>query len=135
MNELVFVLACDMMNALKKSEGGHLHQGVQHKITSLKYTLRVIHSEGFQRAGCQKRQSHTGLAILSGRSMGGAQMRLLGICRAAEHLADPLDDGVPVNAVDLEQLMRFSAARNVRHGQTVHSKAGLVHHGRGHCLT
>lgn len=62
-------------------------------------------------------------------------MRLLGIGRAAEHLADSLDDGVPVDAVDLEQLVRFAAARNVRHGQTMHSEAGLVNHGRGHCLT
>lgn len=61
--------------------------------------------------------------------MGGAQMRLLGIGRAAQHLADPLDDGVPVDAVDLEQLVRFAAARNVRHGQTLHSKAGLINHG------
>lgn len=62
-------------------------------------------------------------------------MRLLGISRAAEHLADPLDDGVPVDAVDLEQLVRFATARNVRHGQTVHGEARLVDHARGHRLT
>lgn len=70
-----------------------------------------------------------------GGEVGGAQMRLLGIGRAAEHLADSLDDGVPVDAIDLEQLVRFAAARNVRHCQTVHGEAGLVDHGRGHGLT
>lgn len=66
--------------------------------------------------------------------VGGARMRLLGIGGAAEHLADPLDDGVPVDAVDLQQLMRFATARNVRHGQAVHSEARLVDHARGHRL-
>lgn len=60
--------------------------------------------------------------------MGGAGRALLGIGRAAEHFADGLCDGVTVNTVDLEQLVWFSAARDVRHSQTMQTDARLIDH-------
>lgn len=51
---------------------------------------------------------------------------LLGVGRAAEHLADSLGDGVPVDAIDLEQLVWFATAGDVRHGQTMQIEARLI---------
>lgn len=60
--------------------------------------------------------------------MGEAGRKLLGIGRAAEHLADGLGNGVTVDAVDLEQLMWFATAGNVGHSQTLQIEARLVDH-------
>lgn len=62
-------------------------------------------------------------------------MFLLGIGRAAEHLADCLSDGVTVNAKDSEQLMGLAAAGHLGNCQAVDGEAGLVHYRRAHCLT
>lgn len=53
---------------------------------------------------------------------------LLCIGGAAEHLPDGLGDGVAVDAVDLEQLVRFSTAGDVGNGQTVQVESRLVDH-------
>lgn len=60
--------------------------------------------------------------------MGGAGRKLLGIGRAAEHLADGQGDGVTVDAIDLEQLVRFATARNVGHSKTMQTEARLIDH-------
>lgn len=60
--------------------------------------------------------------------MGGAGRKLLCIGGAAEHLADGLGDGITVDAVDLEELVRFATARNVGHSQAMHTEAGLIDH-------
>lgn len=63
------------------------------------------------------------------RQVGGAWRELLGIGRAAKHLADSLGDGITIDAIDLEQLMRFATARNVGHSQTMQIEARLIDHG------
>lgn len=60
--------------------------------------------------------------------MGGAGRKLLGVGRAAEHLADGLDNGVAVDAVDFEQLVWFATAGDVGHSQTMQVDARLVDH-------
>lgn len=60
--------------------------------------------------------------------VGGAWRKLLGVGRAAEHLADSLGDGVTVDAIDLEQLLRFATARNMGHGQTMQTEARFIDH-------
>ena len=60
---------------------------------------------------------------------------LLGVGGAAEHLPDGLGDGVAVDAVDLQQLLRFAAAGDVGHRQSVHAVARLARHRRAHRLT
>lgn len=62
---------------------------------------------------------------------GGAGLgnKLLCIGGAAEHLPNGLGDGVAVDAVDLEQLVRFATAWNVGNRQTVQVESGLVDHG------
>lgn len=67
-----------------------------------------------------------------GAGLGGNKLLCVG--GAAEHLANGLGDGVAVDAVDLEQLVRFATARNVGDSQAVQVEAGLVDHGWGHCL-
>lgn len=59
---------------------------------------------------------------------GGARRKLLGIGRAAEHFADSLGNSITVDAVDLEQLLRFATARNMGHSQAVQIEARLVDH-------
>lgn len=92
----------------------------------------------FKELGCRMNQNHTYLFISTCRGMnrqvGGAWRELLGIGRAAKHLADSLGDGITIDAIDLEQLMRFATARNVGHCQTMHIEARLIDHGWGHCL-
>ena len=58
--------------------------------------------------------------------MGGAGRHLLGVGGAAEHLADGLGDGVPVDAIDLEQLMWFATAGDMGHCQADLIKARLI---------
>lgn len=62
---------------------------------------------------------------------GGAGLgnKLLCIGGAAEHLPNGLGDGVAVDAVDLEQLVRFATAGDVGNGQTLQVESGLVDHG------
>ena len=60
--------------------------------------------------------------------MGGAGRKLLGIGRAAEHLADSLGNGITVDAIDLEQLVWFATAGNMGNGQTVQIEARLIDH-------
>lgn len=60
--------------------------------------------------------------------VGGAGRKLLGVGGAAEHLADGLGDGVAVDAIDLEQLVRFTTARNMGHGQAMQIEARLIDH-------
>lgn len=60
--------------------------------------------------------------------MGGAGRKLLGVGRAAEHLADSLGDGIAVDAIDLEQLVWFATAGDVGHSQTMLTEAGLIDH-------
>lgn len=62
------------------------------------------------------------------REVRGAGRQLLSIGRAADHLANGLRDGVAVDAVDFQQLVRFAAAGDVGHGQTVQIDARLVDH-------
>lgn len=64
-----------------------------------------------------------------------AAVFLLGVGGAAEHLADRLSDGVPVNAEDAEQLAGLAAARHLGHCQALDGEAGFVHHSRAHRLT
>lgn len=64
----------------------------------------------------------------------GLQRGLLGVGRVVEHLADGLDDGVTVDAVDLQQLVGLAAAGGVGHGQPLQGEAGLIDHCRGHGL-
>lgn len=56
------------------------------------------------------------------------QLPLLGIERVADHLPDCLGNGVVVDAEDLEQLVGLATAWNVSHSQTMHHKAGFIHH-------
>lgn len=58
----------------------------------------------------------------------GPGAKLLGVGRAAEHLADCLGDGIAIDAIDLEQLVRFAAAGNVGHSQAVQVEARLIDH-------
>ncbi len=60
--------------------------------------------------------------------MGGAGRKLLGIGRAAEHLADGLGNGVTVDAIDLEQLVWFATAGDVGHSQAMQTEARLINH-------
>ncbi len=59
-------------------------------------------------------------------SVGGVKRKLLGIGGAAEHLADSLDNGITVDAVDLEELVRFATSRNVGHSQAMQTEARLI---------
>lgn len=64
------------------------------------------------------------------KGVGGAQREreLLGISGAAEHLPNGLGDCIAVDAVDLQELVRFATSGNVGHGQAVQTESGLVHH-------
>lgn len=64
----------------------------------------------------------------------GSREALLGVGCIGEHLAYGLSDGVPVDAVDPQQLGGFPAARDLGHGQTVDAEARLVHHSGAHRL-
>lgn len=59
----------------------------------------------------------------------GHENKLFSVGGAAKHLTDSLSDGVAVDPIDLEQLVRFAAARNVGNSQTMQVKAGLIDHG------
>lgn len=57
-----------------------------------------------------------------------AGRKLLGIGRAADHLANGLRNSITVDTVDLQQLVGFSTARNVGHSETVQTEARLIDH-------
>lgn len=58
----------------------------------------------------------------------GGEKKLLGIGGAAEHLADGLGDGITIDAIDLEQLVWFATAGDMRHSQAMQTEARLIDH-------
>lgn len=87
----------------------------------------------FERAGCHINQNifdcylHLQEEGLTGGV--GLENKLFSIGGAAKHLTHSLGDCIAIDAIDLEQLMRFAAARNVGNSQTMQVKAGLIDHG------
>ena len=65
---------------------------------------------------------------------GGGMRELLGVGRVVQHLADGQDDGVAVDAVELEQLVGLAAAGGVGHRQALQAEVGLVDHRCSHGL-
>lgn len=59
----------------------------------------------------------------------GLENKLFSIGGAAKHLTHSLSDGIAVDAIDLEQLVRFATARNVGNSQTMQAEARLIDHG------
>lgn len=59
----------------------------------------------------------------------GLENELFSIGGAAEHLTHSLSDGIAVDAIDLEQLVRFAAARNMGNSQTMQAEARLIDQG------
>lgn len=89
--------------------------------------LGDIHSE--------ERRKKKSACFVNDKPQPHAPLELLGVGGAAHHFADGLDNGVAVDAVDFEQLMRFAAAGDVGHSQTVQVEALLIHHHRAQGFT
>lgn len=120
---MLFVFLCDVMDAGQKAKcGSSIRKGQK------SHYFRGHHSERIQRwvnlNMLDSFSSSDGVRL--GMLASGAGRKLLGIGRAAEHLADSLSNGIAVEAVDLEQLVRFAAAGNVGHGQTTQREARLI---------